>query len=584
MWRTLVKDFPAVQKGIVQLCILKHFFFTFKRVLSTCASLMGGWSRSAVLDLYRALLRAGRHLQYTDRNYYRRAVAHEFRRCQALTAQSARDAALQRGHESRQTIYRMAGVNGDRKGKKDDNGMGTAVDFLLSNAKLVLGVGGAAMLGIATLAVKRMYDRAISAPASPTKMEPSGRRSWEEPSWVGSSPRVLSRDMKVTVSRSLQTLPTSSNSFEPDCIRRAVGRGRAAAGEADFHQARLRLSLQEKLWQFYQERVSIPAEEQALARRAALDICAELRIFLHAKLPDMPLREMYLSGSLYDDLQVVTADHAQLMVPLTLEKNLWSSVPGEDTIMNLPGFWLIRRENLEYFPRGSSYWDRCMVGGYLSPRSVLEVFEKLVAGSINWPAIGSVLDYVIRPVVPSETLTLEVQYETDRRLYVDFLPLLVMDDGVSLIAKPHRLGAERHENLWRQSFRVAETTRLRALDQEDDGCRCVCLKVTKAVCKLNPALSRLTSSQLTSAILLLSEREGDWTREALADRFLQLLRSLVGHLEAGRLPCALVPQADLFCELTPAEVDELGYTLYCALSDPEVLLVQTVSSGQASTV
>lgn len=51
---------------------------------------------------------------------------------------------------------RMAGVNGDRKGKKDDNGIGTAIDFMLSNAKLVLGVGGAAMLGIATLAVKRV--------------------------------------------------------------------------------------------------------------------------------------------------------------------------------------------------------------------------------------------------------------------------------------------------------------------------------------------------------------------------------------------------------------------------------------------
>lgn len=50
----------------------------------------------------------------------------------------------------------MAGVNGDRKGKKDDNGLGTAIDFVLSNAKLVLGVGGAAMLGIATLAVKRV--------------------------------------------------------------------------------------------------------------------------------------------------------------------------------------------------------------------------------------------------------------------------------------------------------------------------------------------------------------------------------------------------------------------------------------------
>ena len=50
----------------------------------------------------------------------------------------------------------MAGLNREPKGKKDDGGLGTAVDFLLSNAKLVLGVGGAAVLGIATLAVKRV--------------------------------------------------------------------------------------------------------------------------------------------------------------------------------------------------------------------------------------------------------------------------------------------------------------------------------------------------------------------------------------------------------------------------------------------
>lgn len=66
----------------------------------------------------------------------------------------------------------------------------------------------------------------------------------------------------------------------------------------------MRLSLQEHLWAFFHEKVAIPSEEQAVARRAALDICAELRVFIHAKLPDMPLREMFLSGSLYDDLQV----------------------------------------------------------------------------------------------------------------------------------------------------------------------------------------------------------------------------------------------------------------------------------------
>lgn len=106
----------------------------------------------------------------------------------------------------------MAGA-GERKSKKDDNGIGTAIDFVLSNARLVLGVGGAAMLGIATLAVKRMYDRAISAPTSPTRLSHSGKRSWEEPNWMG-SPRLLNKDMKTGLSRSLQTLPTGSSAFD----------------------------------------------------------------------------------------------------------------------------------------------------------------------------------------------------------------------------------------------------------------------------------------------------------------------------------------------------------------------------------
>ncbi|XP_047212689.1 MIEF1 upstream open reading frame protein-like isoform X1 [Girardinichthys multiradiatus] len=58
---------------------------------------MGSWSRGAVLELYKALLRAGRHLQYSDRNYYRRAVAREFWRCQALTVPEDKEEALKRG-------------------------------------------------------------------------------------------------------------------------------------------------------------------------------------------------------------------------------------------------------------------------------------------------------------------------------------------------------------------------------------------------------------------------------------------------------------------------------------------------------
>uniref|UniRef100_A0A7N5KN04 Uncharacterized protein n=1 Tax=Ailuropoda melanoleuca TaxID=9646 RepID=A0A7N5KN04_AILME len=108
----------------------------------------------------------------------------------------------------------MAG-SGERKGKKDDNGIGTAIDFVLSNAWLVLRVGGAAMLGITTLAVKRMYDRAISAPTSSTHLSHSGKRSWEEPNWMPPPPPPAP-DMKTGLSRSLQSLPTDSSAFDMD--------------------------------------------------------------------------------------------------------------------------------------------------------------------------------------------------------------------------------------------------------------------------------------------------------------------------------------------------------------------------------
>uniref|UniRef100_G1T474 Mitochondrial elongation factor 1 n=1 Tax=Oryctolagus cuniculus TaxID=9986 RepID=G1T474_RABIT len=404
----------------------------------------------------------------------------------------------------------MAGA-GERKGKKDDNGIGTAIDFVLSNARLVLGVGGAAMLGIATLAVKRMYDRAISAPTSPTRLSHSGKRSWEEPTWMG-SPRLLNRDMKTGLSRSLQTLPTDAAAFDADAFCPPRPKPLARKGQVDLKKSRLRMSLQEKLLSYYRNRAAIPAGEQARAKQAAVDICAELRGFLRAKLPDMPLRDMYLSGSLYDDLQVVTADHIQLIVPLVLEQNLWSCIPGEDTIMNVPGFCLVRRENPEYFPRGSSYWDRCVVGGYLSPKAVADTFEKVVAGSINWPAIGSLLDYVIRPAPPPEALTLEVQYERDKHLVIDFLPSVTLGDTV-LVARPHRLA--QHDNLWRLSLRPAETARLRALDQADAGCRALCLKILKAICKCTPALGHLTASQLTNVILHLAQEEAGVLPSAL---------------------------------------------------------------------
>lgn len=93
-----------------------------------------------------------------------------------------------------------------------------------------------------------------------------------------------------------------------DFFRPTKPKPSAKRSQVELKKSRLRLSLQEKLFTYYRRRVAIPADEQARAKQAAVDICTELRSFLRAKLPDMPLRDMYLSGSLYDDLQVTPGD------------------------------------------------------------------------------------------------------------------------------------------------------------------------------------------------------------------------------------------------------------------------------------
>ncbi|XP_064419240.1 mitochondrial ribosome and complex I assembly factor AltMIEF1-like [Latimeria chalumnae] len=58
---------------------------------------MAGWSRTAVLNLYRALLREGRRLRYTDRDYYYNYVKREFRKNQGLSQPEDREKQLEKG-------------------------------------------------------------------------------------------------------------------------------------------------------------------------------------------------------------------------------------------------------------------------------------------------------------------------------------------------------------------------------------------------------------------------------------------------------------------------------------------------------
>ena len=57
---------------------------------------MAPWSREAVLSLYRALLRQGRELRYTGREFYFASIRREFRRNQKLENLEAREKQLEK--------------------------------------------------------------------------------------------------------------------------------------------------------------------------------------------------------------------------------------------------------------------------------------------------------------------------------------------------------------------------------------------------------------------------------------------------------------------------------------------------------
>ncbi|XP_037663947.1 mitochondrial dynamics protein MID49 [Choloepus didactylus] len=452
--------------------------------------------------------------------------------------------------------------------RPDGSALGGAVDFLLANARLVLGVGGAAVLGIATLAVKRLIDRATSprgeddAKLDPTCLEDG----WKELSLLKATPHLHPQPPPAPLSQ-----PVPPPASAPAA---AEGPGDAHPRDPDARTSPqlscpvpLCLTFQEKLLAFERDHVAIPAADKALAKQLAGDISLELQAYLRGKFPALPFGALEPGGPLYDGLQAGAADPMRLLVPLALEPGLWGLVPGMDTVAADPRCWALRRTQLEFHPRGSSPWDRFLVGSYLSPRALLELLRQALAASVNWPAIGSLLGCLILPGVASPELLLEVRHG-HLELCIAVLPA-VAAAGHLLLARPLEGLAG---NLWVQDWYPAEAARLRALDEGDAGVRRRLLQLLCGVCRGHPMLGQLGRGPLTQVVLHLGEAAANWAEEALGERFLQALEELVGSLERASLPGHFNPCVNLLDNLSAEEIDAIGYALYSGLQEPERLL------------
>ncbi|XP_074014656.1 mitochondrial dynamics protein MID49 [Numenius arquata] len=456
----------------------------------------------------------------------------------------------------------MAEFGRQRGKRQEDSGLGSVLDLLLANARLVLGVTGAAVLAIATLAVKRLIDRATSPrdEGDPKAEQKTLEESWQDLALIKATPKAPKKQRREDLSEPLLS-PARPPVPEPRVCSAPPETPRVKSTPPRC------LTLQEKLLSHYSSRLAVPEVQVSLVPQLARSICAQLQNFLRSKCPELPFGSLFLSGPLLDGLEALAADHIHLMLPVVLDTMLWSLIPGEDTVVRNPQYWMIKRTDLEYFPRGCSPWDRFIVGRYLSSNALNETLHKMLVASINWPAIGSLLGSIIHPVVASQELKLEVKHD-QVELSIILFPVVEMEDKVLLAAPPEGLV----ENLWLESFYRAEVSKVKELDAGDSGARQQCLRILNGVCKSHPALYKLSAGPLTHVVLHLSATSSDWAEESLGDRFQQVLEELVGYLEKGVLPSYFNHKINLFCELSEDEIDEMGFMLYRAISEPELLL------------
>uniref|UniRef100_A0A8B9CEN4 Mitochondrial elongation factor 2 n=1 Tax=Anser brachyrhynchus TaxID=132585 RepID=A0A8B9CEN4_9AVES len=115
-----------------------------------------------------------------------------------------------------------------KRGKRqDDSGLGSVLDVLLANARLVLGVSGAAVLAIATLAVKRLIDRATSPrdEGDPKAEQKTLEESWQDLALIKATQKPPKRQRREDLSEPLLSPappPAPGDAPGPPHLRRAA--------------------------------------------------------------------------------------------------------------------------------------------------------------------------------------------------------------------------------------------------------------------------------------------------------------------------------------------------------------------------
>ncbi|XP_022093658.1 mitochondrial dynamics protein MID49-like [Acanthaster planci] len=237
-------------------------------------------------------------------------------------------------------------------------------------------------------------------------------------------------------------------------------------------------------------------------------------------------------------------DERTLFLPLTVDCRMWEICDAGESVLEMRGFFCVRRINLDDFSIGTSPWDPFLSGSYLNPELLQRFLKKKIQLSLDEEKVLG-LDYDVKWNGSSIELIIEnpVKGYADM-LCIKIIPCMKVEKGektITVIAQsgtPYQesaaLSSIPQENLWLHSLEEEAVLEMESLD-EDGGCRKKCLLILKSLLSTEPSMKMLTLYHLLTVLLEVCEEETEWEEEMLAERFLDLLKALEGYLRADNL-------------------------------------------------
>ena len=174
----------------------------------------------------------------------------------------------------------------------------------------------------------------------------------------------------------------SGGSFENEAERQdypSLSRGEPKPpGRASKPKRKPSGSLTDELREYYDTHIDVPSVKTK--RQAIQNLVEETRQRLSSYLTKNHRRLVKgeLTPAAFDKFVLKQQEEFRLMLPLAFDPKMWEFNDAADTVLNMPGYFCVRRVNVDFYNIGRSPWDRFLVGSYLCPELLHEFLKKII--------------------------------------------------------------------------------------------------------------------------------------------------------------------------------------------------------------